>query len=158
MSTVLAHCASSGAGGTQPLSRLYARVNLAPTSATQADSAEAPRIAPLAEQPRSPDLCVPIAFSFAPRHLLPCALAGTLMDRTSAITPAGMATRTGNRRVRSIGRTSLPASADGAALLKLQADLRPLGYVLVLSNVNPGLPGLVHFTKAAAVTARLPFL
>src|SRR5437870_5155982 len=123
MSTVLAHCASGGAGGTQPLSRLYARVNLAPTSATQADSAEAPRIAPLAEQPRSPDLCVPIAFSFAPRHLLPRALAGMAVDRTSASTPAVTATRSGNRRVRSIG-SWLPASADGV-LLELHTDTVP---------------------------------
>src|SRR6266446_2996098 len=72
-------------------------MNLPSTFAMQADSAEAPRVAPLAEQPRSPDSLLPIAFSFAPRQPLPRALAGTPVHRTNASTPAVIFTRAGKR-------------------------------------------------------------
>src|SRR5437870_6434656 len=70
----------------------------------QADSAEAPTVAPLAEQPRSPDSFLPIAFSFAAGQLLPRALAGTAAHRTTA--PAVIATRAGKRSIRSIVHVS----------------------------------------------------
>src|SRR5437667_1972317 len=50
----------------------------------QADSADAPRSAPLAAQKRSPDRFCPMARSFAPRHRLPRALAGATVARTTA--------------------------------------------------------------------------
>src|SRR5437867_13400534 len=79
-------------------------MNLPSTLAMQAGSAEAPTVAPLAEQPRSPDSLLPIAFSFAPRQLLPRALAGTAAHRTTA--PAVMATKAGKRSIRSIVHVS----------------------------------------------------
>src|SRR5437763_657074 len=81
-------------------------MNLASTLAMQADSAEAPTVAPLAEQPRSPDSFLPIAFSFAPRQPLPRALAGTPVHRTSASAPAVIPTRAGKRSFRSIVHVS----------------------------------------------------
>src|SRR6266704_3133379 len=92
-------------------------MNLASTLAMQADSAEAPRVAPLAEQPRSPDSFLRIAFSFAPRQPLPRALAGTPAHRTSASTPAVIPTRAGKRSIRSIVHAR-PASGDGASLCR----------------------------------------
>src|SRR6266550_8000648 len=89
-------------------------MNLPSTLAMQADSAEAPTVAPLAEQPRSPDSFLPIAFSFAPRQLLPRALAGTAAHRTT--TPAVIATRAGKRSIRSIVHVSSSLGRRGVTL------------------------------------------
>src|SRR5437762_11792345 len=91
-------------------------MNLPSTLAMQADSAEAPTVAPLAEQPRSPDSFLPIAFSFAPRQLLPRALAGTPVHRTSASTPAVIPTRAGKRSIRSIVHVSPSLGRRGVTL------------------------------------------
>src|SRR5689334_22546184 len=91
-------------------------MNLPSTFAMQADSAEAPRVAPLAEQPRSPDSLLPIAFSFAPRQPLPRALAGTPVHRTSASTPAVISTRAGKRSFRNIVHVSPSLGRRGVTL------------------------------------------
>src|SRR5438477_11642012 len=82
----------------------------------QSDSAEAPRVALLAEQPRSPDSFLPIAFSFAPRQPLPRALTGTPVHRTSASTPAVIPTRAGKRSIRSIVHVSPSLGRRGVTL------------------------------------------